>query len=114
MNEPANEVLLFSTQVFLGDLLRHQQLIISWRRHREKIVVTNLSMELSSSGVCYNQVLVHFTADTIMQFMKYQIASHNEFREEKGRISDSPSTTKKLCKMLTRVCTLRGLHAGLW
>lgn len=85
MNEAANEVLLFSAQAFLGDLLWHRQLIISWRGHKEKVVLTNLSMKLSSTGVCYNQVLAYFTADTIMQFMKYQIASHNEFREEKGK-----------------------------
>lgn len=77
MNETANEMLLFSTQAFLGDLLWHKQLIISWRGHKEKIVLPNLSMKLSSTGVCYNRVLAYFTADTIMQFMKYQIASHN-------------------------------------
>lgn len=85
MNEMANEVLLFSTQAFLGELLWHRQLIISWRGHEEKIVLTNLSVKLSSTGVCYDQVLAYFTADTIMQFMKYQIASHNEIREEKGK-----------------------------
>ena len=85
MNEMANEVLLFSMQAFLGDLLQHKQLIISWRGHKEKVVLTNLSMKLSSTGVCYNQVLAYFTTDTIVQFMKYRIASHNEFREEKGK-----------------------------
>lgn len=41
MNETANKVLLFSTQAFLGDLLQHKQLKVSWKGHKEKIVLTN-------------------------------------------------------------------------
>lgn len=98
MNETANKVLLFRMQAFLGDLLRHKQLIISWRGHKEKIVLTNLSMKLSSTGVCYNHVLAYFTADTVMQFMKYQIASHNEFREQKGKYQTQLTSYNQMAK----------------
>lgn len=96
MNEMANEVLLSSTQAFLGDLPWHMQFIIPWRWHKEKGVLTNLSMKLSSTGICYNQVLEYLTANPTVQFIKYQISSHNEFQEDKGKHQTqlSPSELK--------------------
>lgn len=46
MNEMANEVLLSSTQAFPGDLPWQKQLILPWRGHKEKRILTNLSMKL--------------------------------------------------------------------
>lgn len=112
MNEMANEVLLSSTQAFPGDLPWQKQLIIPWRGHKEKRILTNLSMKLSSTDVCYNQVLEYFTADTTVQFIKYQIASHNEFREDNGK-HQAQLSPSELKSTLTRVCTVCVLHAGL-
>jgi len=85
----ANEVLPFSMQAFLGALLRHKQLGISWRGHKEKIVVTNLSMKLSSTGGCCNQILPYFIPDTVLQFMEYQDSFPQQIQGRKGKISDS-------------------------
>lgn len=53
-------------------------------------------MKLSSADTCYNQELEYLTADPTVRFMKYQVASHKEFREDKGKHQTrlSPSELK--------------------
>lgn len=114
MNEMANEALLSSTWAALGDLPWHMQFMIPWRGQKEKRVLTNLSMKLSSTGIHYNQVCEYLTEDPTVQFIKYQRASHNEFREDKGKHHSTLTTrAEKQCYTSTRVCTVCVLCAGL-
>lgn len=68
-------------------------------------------MKVSSTGVCCNQVLAYFMTDIIMHHLKYQLVSHNRFREEQGHRLNSPPHNHNA---LLRVCIASVLHAGLW
>lgn len=62
-------------------------------------------MKLSSTGVCCNQVLTYFMADIIMHPLKYQLVSHNRFREEQGHQTElAPPQPQRITKGLHSVC----------
>lgn len=109
MNEVANEVLLSSTQAFLGDLPWHRQFIIPWRGHKEKRVLTNLSMKLWSTGTCCNLGTSVSHSRPYCAIHKVSDSFPQRIRGRQGKTSDSALTHYTL----TRVCTVCVLPAGL-